>query len=390
MSRDDTHPVELLSAFADGETTESERETIAAHLAGCEACRDRLDDLRLLDRVAADEPVPPVPADFVSRLRERLDAERAPAAALAAPRIPAPLETARWGRGLPLAAAASLVVAALLWLLRLEPPQRDLPPGPSRAIADRMKAALPASPPAPAPPGPGQSPIAAAVQADERAIAGGSEPRRAEAKRPGASRPRAPTEAAGDAAGGRSDTMAPKQESVAEQALSLRVAPSGAAPTKDKRAEGESAARVDRLRALGYIGTTPAGGNRDEESGGPAVEAPPYRVRLLADRSMSVETAGYTCVVPVSQEDFVSLAAIVSAAQTRQERAVAAAQAAPAAAPPAPPAFDAAPAAGAPKVAIVSPRVCTDLSAEDCRFVLSLVRERYRVLIEQRCGPPPR
>lgn len=373
MTRDARHPVELLSAFADGETTEGERETIAAHLAGCEACRELLDDLRLLDRLAADEAVPPVPADLAARLRARLDAEPAPAAAPVAVRVPVARVPVGFRRGLPLAAAASLVVAALVWLLRLEAPHRDLPPGPPPAVADRMEAALPAAP-SPAAPAQGpESTTAAAAQEDARGAAGGPESHRAEAKRPEAPRARADKVAMGHAVGGRSDTRAPNKESVAEQAPSSK------------------GVMAEPLLAFGSIASTPAGGDRDEESGPPAVEAPPYRVRLLANRSMSVETAGYTCIVPVSQEDAVSLAAIVSAARIRQEGTVnAAAQVAPAVAQQETPSGAAGHPVGAPKAAIVAPRICAQLSPDDCRYVLSLVRDRYRGLLEKRCGPPPR
>jgi hypothetical protein len=121
------------------------------------------------------------------------------------------------------------------------------------------------------------------------------------------------------------------------------------------------------------------------EQGPTALEAPPYRVRLLTDARMSVETSGFACLVPVSQEDARSLAAIAFEARVRREKRVEAAQtlqAAPSEAVTAP--------AAAPRVALAAPRVCADLSAEDCRFILSLVRERYRLAIEERCGPPPR
>ena len=173
------------------------------------------------------------------------------------------------------------------------------------------------------------------------------------------------------------------------------VTPSPPAPAFDL-AEGKAAAEkaapqaqvaaeqlAARLQTLGYVSKS-AGGDSEEAAGPPSVEAPPYRVGLLSGTLMNVETAGYTCAVPVSQEDATTLAAIVRSVRFPRQGAV------PTAAPQAPPSSPAG-GVGAPHAAAaVAPRICAQLSPEDCRFVLSLVRDRYRGVLEQRCGPPPR
>ena len=72
-----SHPVEQLTAYLDGALAPGERDEVAAHLAGCAACRaehDRLAAaLRLLARLpAAPEPSPTFDQRFLARLaRER-------------------------------------------------------------------------------------------------------------------------------------------------------------------------------------------------------------------------------------------------------------------------------------------------------------------------------
>jgi len=112
---DPGHPHDLLSALPDGELTAPEREQVDRHLAGCPACRDRLEDLRRLSAATAADPVPPVPADLASRIRGRIDqATRPMDAGAIAP-------SAAYGSGhrpfrlspLALGAAASFLVAVI-------------------------------------------------------------------------------------------------------------------------------------------------------------------------------------------------------------------------------------------------------------------------------------
>ena len=377
MSGERTHPVEALSALLDGEVAEKERRVLESHLAACAPCRDLLEDLRVMDRAVATDAVPPVPGDLASRIRERLDE---PAPFRAAPRPSGGVHVrARAIPRVPLAAAASLLVAGLLWLLRSEMPLTPAARAPSMAEAPVRAAA----PPPPAP----QSGAPATLEAVPPAAGaiGGTLPeaRRRDAKPQSRPEPK------------RTSSLPVPAE---KQDVTAQSAP---APTKDKGRPAEDVARTESLRSLGYVGTAAtssggaigAGGTAGEEKEPPAVEAPPYRVRLLTDGRMSVETAGYTCVVSITREDAVSLAAIGGEARARQEQTVRAAQAAPQAvtqeaSAPAPANAAAAPPPGFARAG--SPRVCADLSPDDCRFILTLVRERYRLPIAERCGPPPR
>ena len=55
----DAHPRELLSAYLDGELTETERTGVGAHVAGCSFCGALLDDFRAMAATATREEPPP-------------------------------------------------------------------------------------------------------------------------------------------------------------------------------------------------------------------------------------------------------------------------------------------------------------------------------------------
>jgi hypothetical protein len=319
MSLGRRHPLEALSALVDGEVAATERRALEEHLVSCASCRDVLEDLRFIARATPEEGAPPVPADLPSRIRAALDGPR----------------TARWSRGPLLAAAASLLVAGLLALLRLEPPKSTMPPAAPAAASDETGVTA-------------EPPVASAPAA----------PARLEAK---------PT----------SSLRASKAAAPKSKTITTQKAPSGAADS-----DGVSAGNVASPTQKKAV-VLPRAAMAEEKAEAPAVEAPPYRVRLLEERLMSVEAAGYACVVPLSLEDAGSLAAIVRASAVKQEGAV------PAAAPLAPSSV-ARGGVGSPQAAVVAPRGCAQLSPDDCRFVLALVRDRYRAVLEQRCGPPPR
>jgi hypothetical protein len=363
MSGEPMHPVESLSALLDGEVTDRERRALEAHLAACPPCRDRLEDLRVIDRALGAEAVPPVPESLAARIRERLE-ERAPLRATPLPSTT--VATAARSRRVPLAAAASLLAAGLLWLLRSEMPLTPVPAPPETRT-------------------PGHQERLQAERSDAEAAphAAAAPPAAAVGERAHEARPR-------DAKPQRRPGVRLKEE----PAIAFETARSADAPAKDKKILAEDVAANQALRSLGYIGpAASSSGAAAEEKEPAAVEAPPYRVRLLPDRQMSVETAGYTCVVPITREDAVSLAAIVGEARTRQQKAVQAAQTVPQAASEetARPATATAPAAPPPGFSQAGPpRVCADLSPDECRFVQTLVRERYRLPIAERCGPPPR
>ncbi|HZN04309.1 MAG TPA: zf-HC2 domain-containing protein, partial [Candidatus Polarisedimenticolia bacterium] len=119
------HPIELMSASIDGELKPAEAAALEAHLEGCAECRTLLADFRRLDGPISEEVPPAVPADLRGRILARL------ASRTAAPPVPF------WKQAMPLAAAASIVVALLLWYARPDrlPPLRATEPGPVPSMA---------------------------------------------------------------------------------------------------------------------------------------------------------------------------------------------------------------------------------------------------------------
>jgi hypothetical protein len=139
------------------------------------------------------------------------------------------------------------------------------------------------------------------------------------------------------------------------------------------------------------------------------LDASPYIVRLEPDNAMTVQVRDYECTVPIAPEDAQVLAVFGAAATMPAATPMPAAAsvpakskveagAAPAAGPPV--ARPATPSAGTPTpgAAAGSPGAGTP-PAEPAPVVLPpaarqavvlLVRERYRALIEGRCGPLPR
>jgi anti-sigma factor RsiW len=125
------HPSdERLDAWMDDRLEPAERRDLDLHFEGCEACR-RLRDGLLASRAAlrAATPSPPVPAGLEERIRAALDREdalrseeAAPVPASVSASVSAPLPAPRpirrrWRVLLPLAAAATALVAAV-WLGR--------------------------------------------------------------------------------------------------------------------------------------------------------------------------------------------------------------------------------------------------------------------------------
>lgn len=63
---------ETLSSYFDGELTEAEAEKLIKHLAGCPACRRRLEEYKLIDRLAGSE-VPKLPTDIASIIMDMIE-----------------------------------------------------------------------------------------------------------------------------------------------------------------------------------------------------------------------------------------------------------------------------------------------------------------------------
>ena len=127
-----THPVEDLTALADGALPPARAEQVREHLGSCAACRAELD--RLAAAAAALRRLPPAPEPsplFAARLAARLAREGRPrrsfGARLAAWLDPAPL---RWKLAAPAAAAvlAGGVVFAAVRIQRAE----------ERAVAENL------------------------------------------------------------------------------------------------------------------------------------------------------------------------------------------------------------------------------------------------------------
>ena len=64
-----------LSAFADGELNEIERNELLEHLEHCEACRDKLSELMILHTMFEELPELDAPEGFSERVLDRLHAE---------------------------------------------------------------------------------------------------------------------------------------------------------------------------------------------------------------------------------------------------------------------------------------------------------------------------
>ena len=95
-----------LNAYADGELTQKSRRTIRNHLAGCETCRKRLEDIHGLEAVLTGTlPVPPVPDGFTAGVLAAAQNRIRPAAA---PR-----------RILP-----SIITAGFRWIAEISAPMR--------------------------------------------------------------------------------------------------------------------------------------------------------------------------------------------------------------------------------------------------------------------------
>lgn len=71
--RNDGHPLELLTAYADDELSIEDRAVVDRHLAECATCRGHLEATRLLASAMAEEAVPEPPDDLVVRIAQRID-----------------------------------------------------------------------------------------------------------------------------------------------------------------------------------------------------------------------------------------------------------------------------------------------------------------------------
>ena len=340
------HPIELLSASVDRELQPAETAALEAHLEGCAECRGLRVDFRRLDEAMASEPAPAVPAGLQERILAGLSSRPAPAA---------PRRVFR--QAMPLAAAASLVAAILLWYGRPDhlPPLSPGAPAPSAADSQGIST-LPteASPSAAEPPTGAKADLPVAGTA---ALAPASPV-------PPAPRARAAAPAGTDAAAGHWKVEAkPSTKEAEEKKLSLEeearvranedAAPAAASATAASGIAGRAAPEALTMAKVEW--PHPVG-----------VFAAPYIVTLEGDRRMLVNRGAYACTVPIEDDDGKLLAAAVD--ESLERTAAAARSAAP-------------PASG--------PRIVTAATPQTRDSILRLVRERYRPLLETRCGPLP-
>jgi anti-sigma factor RsiW len=110
---------EALSAFLDRETESPWHETIAEHLRGCPACRERLSRLERLRQLLAGDPTPE-PVGLTASIRQRL--AQAESGLAAHP----PFWRRRIALPLPAAAAGALAILGLALALGLLSARKDL------------------------------------------------------------------------------------------------------------------------------------------------------------------------------------------------------------------------------------------------------------------------
>ena len=385
------HPIELLSASIDRELKPAESAALEAHLEGCAECRGLLKDFRRLDEAMVSEPPPPVPAGLEARILASLPA-RGPVGA------PRPF----WRQAMPLAAAASIAMAVLLWLggsHRLPPLSGTLP----ASVADRTSvpaepkgaetadaSARPSGPAATAPP---PAPSAPAVASNQPSAA--APPARGRAFAHGAPSPRpvdqpqagtVPNAAVGAEIGkqdalqrvaaappsaneeSRSKAAAADESWKVESAPLQEQAAARQAAEQARHQEANALQAAPRIAAAGPPGgATPAAVQVPPPVG---LFASPYVVMIEMDGRMQVHRGAYNCTVPIEEDDRKVVDAALEEIVGRSDVGSAGAVVRP----------DVRDAGGA-RVVTATPR--------GREAVLRLVRERYRVLLETRCGPLP-
>lgn len=401
------HPVELLSASIDGEIRPAEAAALEAHLEGCVECRGLLEDFRKLEGTIADEAPPAVPAELRERILAGLTSR------------PSALPVPFWRQALPLAAAASLLMGVLLWLGRPDrlPPLRAPEPVPApMAAAPRA-----VSPPAAAAPAEVEESQSKDARAEAPPVGFADRLRQAPAAPPPPAASRAGARDAGTPAAGLSDEPARREDRMMDRAYE-ELPKGGSLPRVEAKPSGKTEATeaevMARLRSLGYTGSeaetfgspedaaasaagssgSAAGNETGERAPEPAAQtgitgqlaqpvtkikaaqatstglfAPPYTVRLVADRRMLVQSGPYACTAAVEDSDRRRIAEALQESERMRPRE---------------------PQAAAPRADAVAPvdesaAAVVPATPEAREVILRLVRERYRRALESRCGPLP-
>ncbi|NOZ84888.1 MAG: hypothetical protein GXP49_01230 [Deltaproteobacteria bacterium] len=110
--------ISCLNAYVDDELPERRRRTVEAHLAVCESCRGRVEDIRRMDELFRGTlPVPPVPDGLTARIMAEAR-RRQPVAIPGSPSTLPAWNPLRWIAGLSapmkLAACATVFLAFVL------------------------------------------------------------------------------------------------------------------------------------------------------------------------------------------------------------------------------------------------------------------------------------
>lgn len=116
------HPHEALSVYLDGELSGEELLRLEDHLSNCPPCTVLLADMKLMARAGAEEEVPPVPAALSPRIMTHI------------PRGVAERQR-HWIHRMPLATAASLAAVAVLWVVFRDAPSLSPDPEFGRGFA---------------------------------------------------------------------------------------------------------------------------------------------------------------------------------------------------------------------------------------------------------------
>jgi len=368
----DAHPRELLSAYLDGELTETERTGVGAHVAGCSFCGALLDDFRAMAATATREEPPPVPADLRSRIRLKIGT----GGVARTPPSRHRLEYYRLG----LAAAAGIVLAIGLWATRWE----YVPPPTSPIEGSAAPDAIAESDRAKAEREPLAQPGAPAESGDDASlralgyIGNGSEPK----------------ENAAPATTGR-EMM--KRRAIEANDLAAPSTGTSSSPAAAGTVAGASGSRQDvaedQKGGARTQSAVPLVAPRSAAIGGPGqvlvFEYTGYRVTAQQDGTVVLSTQGYTCSVrqdgPSVDPDIASLF-VLAASAGEMTGASALAQ------------------RGATVVRLLKPQSAQEEAAGEApgsvlpgakgiaveTRLRTLLRGKYLPLMESRCGTVPR
>ncbi len=392
--REGIHPRELLSPYLDGELPKDARAAVEAHLAACAPCRSLLQDFRALAAANLREAPPPVPAELAGRIRRAIESQEGSGGA--------PRRWSLWSYRLGLAAAASVVLIVGLWILRPAPvPPVGVPAPPTMASNSAGEMPPPPAETGVAPaPRPNETPESLGPLGD---LGGGTESKKEPPPPPSASQRRstdrgrrlqqeavprtAPPAVAWESPPSRPPVAPEDRPGPAGEPSP--AAPAGPGRRAGAAQEGIAAgspefprSEAGKIAAGAVSSTTPASGRTL------VVEYPDHRVSVSGDGTLVLSAERYECAArlegPSVDPEITALFALASSGGADAREAQGAAP------------------RGAPEVRLLEPRTDSGTTGAAAPRVAawkrieignrlrSLLRERYWVLLESRCGPVPR